>query len=151
MQQSERPGTPMPKDLSYIDTDRLSNEHNPETDEIITRFRNRINQWKKENLYDDDKDITDEISDTAITRRRENAEKFRQDILTRLLNPNSSHETDYTEEIDSLMEVLGHRDEWSPILIPQLTSLLFTDLFEHPFNFNTTLIDQLKKDNVPAF
>jgi hypothetical protein len=149
MQQSGRPGTPRPTTpLPFIDTDTLSNEHNPETDEVIRRFRTRITQWKKENLLNG---ITEEEDDTAIDKRKEMAEQFRQEILARIMELASSQEGEFAEEIDSLMEILGPRDQWSPMLIPQLTSLLFTDLFEHPFNFNPTLIQQFKNDNVRPF
>jgi hypothetical protein len=144
----QRPGTPLPKEIPFIDTDTLSNEHNPETDVVITSFRNRINQWKKENLLNG---ITEEVDDSAIDSRKEMAEKFRQDIVARIMNTKLDQESEFAQEIDSLMEILGPRDQWSHTLVAQLMSLLFTDLFEHPFNFNPTLIQQFKKDNVHPF
>jgi len=144
----QRPGTPRPKEIPFIDTDTLSNEHNPETDAIITRFRNRINQWKKDNLLNG---ITEEKDDSAIDSRKEMAEKFRQGIVARIMNTELDQESEFAQEIDSLMEILGPKDQWSHTLVAQLTSLLFTDLFEHPFNFNPTLITQYEKDNVRPF
>ncbi len=144
----QRPGTPRPKEIPFIDTDTLSNEHNPETDAIITRFRNRINQWKKDNLLNG---ITEEKDDSAIDSRKEMAEKFRQGIVARIMNTELDQESEFAQEIDSLMEILGPKDQWSHTLVAQLMSLLFTDLFEHPFNFNPTLITQYEKDNVRPF
>ena len=145
----QRPGTPRPKSpQNFIDDLKLSNEHNPETDAIITRFRNRINQWKKDNLLNG---ITEEKDDSAIDSRKEMAEKFRQGIVARIMNTELDQESEFAQEIDSLMEILGPKDQWSHTLVAQLMSLLFTDLFEHPFNFNPTLITQYEKDNVRPF
>lgn len=113
-------------------------------EDLVKKFRNGITDWKKKVLF---AGLNNEGDEESIQRRLEEAHTLFFQIMDYI---NSTDPTP-AAEIESFVRPLGDKSNWSESLLDQLRDIVFTDLYEYPFTFNESLIDQFKNDEDEDF
>jgi hypothetical protein len=113
-------------------------------EDLVKKFRNGITTWKKTVLFTG---LNNEGDDESINRRLEEAHT----LFFQLMDYINSTEQQAPQEIESLVRPLGEKSNWSESLLDQVRDIVFTDLYEYPFTFNESLIEQFKTDEDEDF
>ncbi len=127
---------------------------NEREEQFIQQFREALNNWKRETLF---AGLSEETDSNSTDRRIAEAHELYYILLDKLreqelINKNRVQKGGGEETINQLLSKLGPRENWSEALIDRVRHIIMTDLYEYPLTFNTTLIEQFKKEpNFPLF
>jgi hypothetical protein len=103
-----------------------------------------LTEWKRTILF---AGLNNEGDEESIQRRLEEAHT----LFFQLMDYINSTETQIPKEIESLVVPLGDKLQWSESLLDKVRDIVFTDLYEYPFTFNESLIDQFKNEEDEDF
>ena len=122
----------------------------------IQRFREALNQWKRSTMFEG---LSEETDSNSTDRRIAEAHSMYYMILNRLKDQEIKNQQVRFQrgggievDVEKLLLLLGPPDNWTESLIDRVRHVIMTDLYEYPLTFNTTLIEQFKKEpNFPVF
>lgn len=124
-------------------------------DPRVQAFRKELNKWKKEHFFEG---LVNEANSESENRRMDEAKEMYRQLLAKIHEleergrANRQIGGDGDVSVEKILKPLGPEDKWSETLLDQVRSILMTDLIEYPLTFNSTLIDQFKKEpNFPTY
>lgn len=122
-------------------------------DPRIVQFRTAINEWKRSTFFPQ---LVEENDSESIDRRIQQAHAMYY-VLVDAIQKLEVDEEDQTEktnplqeggqqEVEAIVSKLNPMDTLTESDYSKIRSILFTDLYEYPLTFNTSLIDQFKQE-----
>lgn len=111
----------------------------------LQQFREALQDWKRTVLF---QGLNNESDEGSIPRRLEEAHQMFFALTQQL---NNTQPSEPTKEVETILKPLGAKDSWSESMLDNIRHILFTDLYEYPLTFNTTLIDQFETEEDEDF